>query len=293
MRGLPSRCVVLVPSSLEEALERLAEEPTLRPLAGATDLMVPFNAGKSPDTRFLNLWGLEALRGIQAQEGALAFGALTTYAELREHPEVGMHFPNLRRSAQVTGAYAIQNRGTVGGNIANGSPAADTPPSLLVYDAELELRSASGARWVAYGDFHTGYKRSLLQPGELITRIRLPRPADGFHAYRKVGTRAAQAISKVCVAAYGSAQGDRVATFRLALGAVAPVPLRARRVEALIQGAPLRELPVVAALEALQEDIAPIDDVRSTAAYRRRVAANLLRDFLGRMARQLTAEPGT
>jgi CO/xanthine dehydrogenase FAD-binding subunit len=243
--------------------------------------MVPFAAGTLPDTRFLNLWGLAELRGIEVSDRTILLGALTTYTELRRHAQLGEVFPNLIRSAAVTGALAIQNRGTLGGNLVNGSPAGDTPPSLLAYDADVELCSVRGSRWISYAAFHTGYKRTALQPGELLTRILLRKPqGPGFHYFRKVGTRAAQAIAKVSLALHAQVQDGTLSTFRVALGAVAPVPLRAARVEALLRGEPLKGLPVRGALAALQEDIAPIDDVRSTARYRRQVAAHLLEDAL-------------
>ena len=287
MRGQPSLCEVWSPESLTEALEWLGGEPDLRPIAGGTDLMVPFAGGTLKDTRFLNLWGLPELQGIEVSDRTLILGALTTYTEVRSHPLIAEVFPNLVRSAEVTGAPAIQNRGTLGGNLVNGSPAGDSLPSLLAYDADVELRSAQGARWVSYAAFHTGYKRNLLQPGELLTRILLRKPeSPGFHYFRKVGTRAAQAIAKVSLALHAQVKGGQLTTFRLALGAVAPVPLRAARVEALLRGEPLEGLRVRDALAALQEDIAPIDDLRSTAQYRRRVAGNLLEEALNRLSRE-------
>lgn len=288
MRGQPSLCEVRSPESLAEALEWLDQEPELRPFAGGTDLMVPFAAGTSKDRRFLNLWGLPALRAIETTDRTLIFGALTTYTDLRGQAEVAKLFPNLLRSAEVTGALAIQNRGTLGGNIVNGSPAADTPPSLLAYDADVELRSAQGARWLSYAAFHTGYKRNALQPGELLTRILLRKPVGpGFHYFRKVGTRAAQSIAKVSLALHAKAVDGILTTFRVALGAVAPVPLRAARVEALLRGEPVTSIRVREAQAALQEDIAPIDDLRSTARYRRMVAANLLEEALGGLLKGL------
>lgn len=311
MRGQPSLCEVRSPESLAEALEWLAREPDLRPIAGGTDLMVPFAAGTLKDTRFLNLWGLPELRGMEVSDRTLIFGALTTYTDLRRHPLIAEVFPNLVRSAEVTGAPAIQNRGTLGGNLVNGSPAGDSLPSLLAYDADVEMRSTKGARWVSYAAFHTGYKKNLLQPGELLTRILLRRPeagagaevhgakhrpqgaeqearpdGPGFHYFRKVGTRAAQAIAKVSLALHAQVRGGQLSTFRLALGAVAPVPLRAATVEALLRGEPLEGLRVRDALAALQEDIAPIDDIRSTAQYRRRVAGNLLEEALNRLLKE-------
>ncbi len=285
MRGQPSLCDVLMPLNLDEALALRAAHPEARPLAGGTDLMVPFAAGRLPDRLFLNLWGLEELRGITVSDGEVTFGALTLFREIAAHPLFQREFPNLVRSAKATGALAIQSRGSLGGNIANGSPAADTPPSLLVYGAELELTSLRGSRWVPYADFHTGYKRSLLAPDELITRIRVPRPrAGGFHYFRKVGTRQAQAISKVSLAAWARTGNGHIQELRIALGSVAPMPIRARGAEKALLGRSAASLPLDAALEALQADISPIDDLRSSARFRRKVAGNLLADMLRGLA---------
>ncbi|MDR3683842.1 MAG: xanthine dehydrogenase family protein subunit M [Geothrix sp.] len=285
MRGQPALCEVLTPTGLNEALSLRAAHPGARPLAGGTDLMVPFAAGRLPDRLFLNLWGLEELRGIHVTEAAATLGALTLFREIAAHPLLQREFPNLVRSAKVTGALAIQSRGSLGGNIANGSPAADSPPSLLAYGAELELTSLRGSRWVPYAGFHTGYKQSLLAPDELITRIRLVRPGDGgFHYFRKVGTRQAQAIAKVSLAAWVRVADGRIRELRLALGSVAPMPIRAQGTEGVLMGRPLTELPLEAALQALQADISPIDDLRSSAKFRRRVAGNLLADMLRGLA---------
>ncbi len=288
MRGQAPDCTVQTPVSLIGALELLfAEKGAWRPLAGGTDLMVPFAAGTSPFTRFLNLWGLDELRGIETSPDSITLGALTTYSEMRNHPLIAAEFPNLVQSAWVTGAMAIQNRGTIAGNIANGSPAADTPPSLLAYGAEVQLQSLAGSRWVPYETFHTGYKQSVMLPEELLTRIRVWRPkGDNFHFFRKVGTRKAQAISKVCLAAYARAEGGRVVEFRLGMGSVAPVPLRALTTEMRIQGQRIDALDnriIAGAQLALMEDIRPIDDIRSTANYRRKVSVNVLRQLLEEM----------
>lgn len=285
MRGQPSTCDVHTPANLEAALAFCAEHPDWRPLAGGTDLMVPFAAGRSPETRFLNLWRLAELRGIETTPEAVTFGALATYRDIALHPLVRTELPNLVRSAKATGALAIQSRGTLGGNLVNGSPAADTPPSLLAYAAEVELRSLRGARWVDYADFHTGYKTTLLGPDELLTRIRVPRPlVDGYHYFRKVGTRKAQAIAKVSLAGWARPEHGRIAEIRLGLGSVAPFPIRARGAETVLTGASLDSLPLAEAQEALQRDIAPIDDLRSSARYRRRVAENLLEQMLRGLA---------
>ena len=285
MRGDAPPCQVQVPGSLGEALLLMGQEPgRWRPLAGGTDLMVPFAAGRLEATRFLSLQRLDELRAIEVEPGTITFGTLVTYSQVRQHGAVQRHLPNLVQSARVTGAVAIQNRGTLGGNLANGSPAADSPPSLLAYGAEVELASVRGVRWVPYEAFHTGYKRTAMAADELLTRIRVTVPAPGFHFYRKVGTRAAQAVAKICLAAFARVEDGIVREFRVGLGSVAPTPVRARSVEAAILGRSLDDLPVRAAREALLADIAPIDDIRSTARYRRTVAGNVLAQMLAELA---------
>jgi len=273
---------VQAPSTLAKALELLAGEPgAWTPIAGGTDLMVLFNAGRIPGRKFLDLSRLYELRGIEDDAESLTLGALTTYTELLEQRTAHQFFPNLVRSARVTGALAIQNRGTLGGNIVNASPAADTPPSLLAYGAEVELVSVRGARWVPYAAFHLGYKKMDLAPDELVARIRLPKPQGlGYHFYRKVGTRQAQAIAKVCLAAYARLEGRVVTELRVGLGSVAPVPTRAYRTEAVIKGQSLDALDLTAARAAILEDITPIDDIRASAHYRRVVTGNVLEQML-------------
>jgi CO/xanthine dehydrogenase FAD-binding subunit len=270
------------PRDLAAALERLASEPGVwKPFAGGTDLMVLLEAGKLSHKKFLNIWNLGELRGIAVSAEGVTLGALTTYAEVQGHEILAREFPLLCRAAAETGSVATQNRGTLGGNIANASPAADSPPALIVYDAEIEIISASGARWVPYAPFHTGYKKMNLQVGELIRRIRLPRSNAAWKQYfRKVGTRRAQAISKICFAAAGRLEAGRIADVRIALGSVAPTVLRAVRAEEILRGREPRGAALQAAQDALGAEIAPIDDMRSTARYRRNVARNLLAEFL-------------
>ncbi len=277
---------VLEPASLTEALHALAAGPA-RPLAGGTDLMVMLAAGKLPAQRLMNLWQLSELRGLHESPTAITLGALTTFTDVLASPTLRHEFPMLCQGASETGGLAIQNRGTLGGNIANASPAADSPPALMAYDAEVELCSMKGARWVRYRDFHTGYKQMVMRPDELIARIRLTRsPAPRVHFYQKVGPRRAQAISKVCFAGTATLAGGRIASVGIALGGVAPIVLPCRQTEAVLTGAdPHAEDVGRAAVAALSAEIAPIDDVRSTARYRRRVAENLTREFLDRIRR--------
>ena len=255
------------PASLGEALGTLRDEPRT-PLAGATDLYVALNFGTLETSRFLDLWALDELRGISLRDDTLVLGALVTYTALIRSPLVAARLPMLVEAAQLVGGRQIQNRGTLGGNIANASPAGDSLPVLAAADALLVLRSADAERRVPITGFYTGYRKSVLRPDELIVAVEVP-PVEGRQHFRKVGTRAAQAISKVVFA------GVRGAVPRVAFGSVAPVVLRARATErALAEGAAIEE-----AVRILEGEIAPIDDFRSTAAYRRRVAGNLLRRF--------------
>lgn len=274
------------PTSLAEALGVLAREPgTWQPFAGGTDLMVLLEAGKLPHKNYLNIWNLAELRGIAATTDHVTLGALATYTEIRSNPILREEFPMLCQAASETGGLAIQNRGTIGGNIANASPAADSPPALLAYNAELELLSVRGSRWVPYQTFHTGYKTMIMQPDELLAHIRLPRLwPDLQHYYRKVGTRKAQAISKVCVAATARVKEGTVDHVRIALGSIAPIPLRCLKTEEALRGKSLDENIIEKAKAVLVREIVPIDDIRSTKSYRSRVSLNLLEDFL----RQLT-----
>lgn len=281
MRSCVPQYQMEAPRNLADALKRMAQEPgAWRPLAGGTDLMVLLEAGKLPHRRFLSIWKLPELRGIEVTPDYVTMGALTTYSEVRRHELLAREFPLLCRAAAETGGIATQNRGTLGGNIANASPAADSPPGLFAYDAELELVSARGARWVAFHGFWKGYKKLELREDELIRGIRLPRKkTEWTHFYRKVGTRRAQAISKVCFAGAALHESGKIADVRIALGSVAPVVLRAVETENVLRGEKLGPALVRSAEETLSREIAPIDDIRSTARYRLRVAQNLLREF--------------
>ena len=271
-----------VPATLEEALTLMAEpEAGWRPFAGGTDLMVLLEAGKLVDTKYVSLWGLNALRGIVVLDAQIVINALTTYSDVLASEALTREFPLLGQAARETGGIATQNRGTIGGNIANGSPAADTPPALLAYDAELDIASARGTRRIPYSTFHTGYKKMDLAPDELIVSVRLPRGRTWTREhYRKVGTRRAQAISKVCFAGALDVHDGIVRDVRLAFGSVAPVCIRASSAEAALRGRPLDREAIAAARAALARDIAPIDDMRSTSRYRATVAGNVMDEFL-------------
>jgi CO/xanthine dehydrogenase FAD-binding subunit len=276
MLGSISNRILLQPRSLTDALKMLRDEGPLVPMAGCTDLYVSLNFGTLKDTRFLNLWGLDGLRTIEVRGDVLAIGALATHTDLIRSPLVRKRIPMLAAAAREVGGVQIQNRGTLGGNVANASPAGDTLPVLAAAEAIVVLRSADETRRVPFTAFYTGYRQSVRRAGELIVGFEIP-AIRGAQWFRKVGTRAAQAISKVVIAGVapstGSGQAD--GSVRIALGSVAPTVVRARRTEAaLAAGATLED-----AQRTLLDEIAPIDDIRSTAEYRRRVAANLLARF--------------
>ena len=273
MQGTVAGRELLEPRSVGDAVKMLRDEGPLVPMAGCTDLYVALNFGTLRPTRFLNLWNLESLRGIEARGATLRIGALTTYTDIITSAAIRRRLPMLAAAAREIGGVQIQNRGTLGGNVANASPAGDTLPVLLASDAVVELRSAAGMRRVPMTSFYTGYRESVARPDELIVGFEVP-AVRGRQWFRKVGTRAAQAIAKIVVAGvWDSARRDPRP--RLAMGSVAPTPLRLSQTEeALGRGASLAEAQVI-----LQREIAPIDDLRSTAEYRRKVAANLLGQF--------------
>lgn len=271
-----------VPGILDDVLRLLAREPGVwRPIAGGTDLMVMLESGQLPYRNLVSLWRLPELRGITASDTHVTIGALTTYTEIQQNELLRREFPLLVKAASWTGAVATQNRGTLGGNIANGSPAADSPPALLVYDADIVLLSERDPRWLRYSQFHTGYKNSLMAPDEIISHISLPRTTGGSAQYlRKVGTRKAQAISKVALAGLAKMNAGKVDHIRIALGSVAPMPICCRETEAVLVDRPLDRASIEKAKSTIAAEISPISDIRSTADYRRDVTVNMLDEFL-------------
>jgi CO/xanthine dehydrogenase FAD-binding subunit len=277
------------PTRLATAYELLADGAGApwRPLAGGTDLMVQMTGeiGEPPE-RVLDIWGLDELRGIVLEEGAVVIGALTTYTELRRSPVVAEHLPALVDAAATIGAAQIQNRGTIGGNVINASPAGDTLPVLLAVGAEMVLGSAAGERIIGAEDFWPAYRTTARRDDELLLRIRIPLVPDREVRFRKIGTRRAQAISKVVMALAWRSGDDGVWTdVRLALGSMAATTVRARTAESALEGAAPTKEVADAAAAALVSELEPIDDVRSTADYRRlvsgRVLHRMIRDAAG------------
>jgi xanthine dehydrogenase small subunit len=262
------------PRSLRDALRMLDGEGPLVPMAGCTDLYVALNFGTLKGAKFLNLWGLDELRRITVRDDLLSIGALCTYTGMMASRTVQTRLPMLVAASHQVGGVQIQNRGTIGGNVANASPAGDTLPVLAAADAVVVAKSLAGERRIRFAEFYSGYRASVLAANELIVGVEIPR-IRGRQWFRKVGTRAAQSISKVVMAAVDGGRGPGAEAPRIALGSVAPMVVRLPRTEAaLASGASIAD-----AQRLLLDEIAPIDDVRSTAEYRRRVAANLLSGF--------------
>ena len=286
MRARPADYELVAPGTLSAVLSLLAQEPgEWLPIAGGTDVMVQYSAGTLPARKLVSIWSLPELRQIEVTPSEVRVGAGCTFTDLRQHEIVGREFALLAKAAGWTGGIANQNRGTLGGNIINGSPAADSLPALLVYEAELVLVSVKGERRVPYGDFHTDYRKTQLAPDELVRSVCLSRRFSEYYAHaRKVGARNAQAISKVCLAALGRLADGVVDDVRLAMGSVAPVPLRLRETERTVKGRRIEPELIQVASRAAAAEIRPIDDIRSTARYRTAVAGNLVAEFLERLS---------
>ena len=285
MRADPREYMLVAPGTLEAVVDLLASQPgQWAPIAGGTDVMVLYAAGKLAQQKLVSLWDLPELRRIEVTLEEVQIGAACTYSDLRRHEIIAREFPLLAEAASWTGGIANQNRGTLGGNIANASPAADSLPALLAYEARLELYSKRGLRRLPYTEFHFGYKKHALAPDELIRSICLSRKTVGYVSHcRKVGARNAQAISKVCVAALAKISGGMIEDVRIAMGSVAPVPLRLKETERMLLGKKAEPALVDQALRTVAEQIKPIDDIRSTARYREAVAANLVGEFVERL----------
>lgn len=281
-----SQLEVYSPKTLPEAYLRLQElNGRARLLAGGTDLMVQLHDHIGVVSAYLNIWGLNELRGIAEAGEYVRIGALTTHTQIIKSSLVKQYCPILIDAARTVGGAQIQNRGTIGGNIVNASPAGDTLPILAACEAQLELGSHRGIRVVAFNEFYTGYRQTILASDELVVAVRLPKPSSNAKLFfQKVGSRQALVISKVVMA--GKAEFDRenrVRSIGLGVGSVAPTVIRAPRTEALLTNAsPGLEL-ILQAHRTIYEEVAPITDLRSTERYRRQVTANVL----AKMLRQL------
>lgn len=282
MRGNAEAHQLVAPGSLDAVLEMLAEAPgEWTPIAGGTELMVAHAAGKLNAGKFISIWNIPGLRFIEQTTESSIIGAGTTFRDLRMDRMIAQEFPLLAKASGWLGSIANQSRATLGGNLVNGSPAADSSPALLVYDAELEFASVRGKRRIRYAEFHTGYKCNALVADELLLAIYLPRRFARHRQYiRKVGTRRAMAIAKVALAATALVEAGRINEIRLGAASLAPFPTRLHQTEATLLGHAVTEDRIELARAAMLAEARPIDDIRSTAEYRRQVGANLLEEFL-------------
>jgi CO/xanthine dehydrogenase FAD-binding subunit len=282
MRSNVTQYDLIAPNSLDAILQILASSPDrYTPIAGGTELMVALGAGRLQPKKLISLWNLAELRFIRVTPDAIVIGAGTTFTDLRQHPAIASELPLLAQAASWTGSIANQNRGTLGGNIVNASPAADSPPALLAYDATLTLISAHGTRTMPYRDFHLAYKKTALAPDELLHSITLSRNWNGYKTYiRKVGTRNAQAISKVALAAIARTNNGLIEDIRIGAASLRETPTRLIATEQSLINQPVTPATIAAARATILTETLPIDDIRSTAKYRTAVAANLLEEFL-------------
>ena len=282
MRSDVSQYDLISPKSLDAVLQILADSPhRYTPIAGGTELMVALGAGRLQARKLISLWNLAELRFIEETPDAIIIGAGTTFTDLRNNPAINRELSLLSQAASWTGSIANQNRGTLGGNIVNASPAADSPPALLAYDAILTLVSARGTRTMPYRDFHLSYKKTALAPDELLHSITVSRNLKYYKTYtRKVGTRNAQAISKVAIAAIASVKNGVIEDIRIGGASLRETPTRLLVTEQSLVNQPITPETIADARSAVLCEVVPIDDIRSTAKYRAAVAANLIEEFL-------------
>jgi len=286
MRSNVTEYDLIAPANLPAALAMLGENPgRYTPIAGGTELMVALSAGRLAQKQLLSLHNLRELRFIDVLPETVTIGAGATFTDLRRHAVIAAGFPLLAQAASWTGSIANQNRGTLGGNIVNASPAADSPPALLVYDARVTLVSTRGARTIPYTDFHVSYKKTVLAADELLFSITVPRRFGAHRGYiRKVGTRNAQAISKIALAGVALISEGKIAEVALGAASLREVPTRCLAAEKALLGqtisAAMLHGLIAAARAALAGEARPIDDIRSTAKYRAAVAGNLLEEFV-------------
>ena len=269
------------PKTLAEAVRLQADEKTRgKLLAGGTDLMVQWAAGVPTPERATSVWNLPELCAIEVFPDRIEIGAGVTHAFLVDAVQIHRHVPALIAAAATVGAKQIQARGTLGGNAANASPAGDTAPALLVTGGSVLLASLAGTREVPLNRFWVDYRKIDAHPDEIIVAFRLPKKGKAQERFRKIGTRQAQAISKVMAASRIWVEKGTIRAAAIALGSVAPTPVRLAEVEAFLAGKKLTPKLIDEAEALAQATVKPIADIRSTAEYRRWASGRLVRDAL-------------
>lgn len=278
----PSEFLIKTPDSLKETLSLLSNEPKKwKPFAGGTDIMVLLENGQLDHSYFLNIDKCEELKSIEISDSEVQIGSLVTFNMIKRHPLLQAEFPNLCEAARQVGSTAIQNRATLGGNIANASPAADSSPALITYRSQIELASTNGIRSIDYKDFHLDYKKCDLQPNEIIQSIRIPRTNYLYeHSFQKVGARNAQAISKIVFSGLVRMDGEFISDLSIAFGSAGPTVIHCQKTQTYLIGKKVKDEIIADARQLLSTEISPKTDLRSTKDYRLLIAQNILEKFL-------------
>lgn len=273
----------LRPKNLAETLKLVGRHPDYEILAGGTDICVRMNSGILKPAGLINIWGLSELKGIKEDGNFIEIGALATHSEIINSNLINKYLPALSDACMTIGAVQIQNRGTIGGNVMNASPAGDTLPVLLAYDADVETANKESKRSIKFSEFYKGYRKTALKNDEIVLKFRIKKtgPCEKS-AFIKIGTRKAQAISKVmgCFVVAGPRAGQKIKSIAIAFGSVAPIPIRTPETEKFLTGKMLTEKVIQKAVDLVKKEVTPIDDIRSTAEYRRHIAGVLLKRFL-------------
>lgn len=273
------------PKNLTEIYAHLAErQGVCQIIAGGTDLMVLMNSRLLDFKEFIDIWRIDELRGIIDEGDTIRIAALTTFTQLIRSPLIQRFAPALVEASRTIGAIQIQNRGTIGGNIVNASPAGDSLPVLAAFDAELEIGSVRGIRRVNFNHFYTGYRKTLLEPDELVLAVRLSKLREGERSFfYKVGTRRAQAISKTVMSVRSETTNGIIKSISIGVGSVAPTVIRAQKTESLLTNSRLDSEMIQQAIRTISSEITPISDVRSSEHYRRVVTGNVLAKYLSQL----------
>jgi len=264
------------PGSLSEAIEALKTEGAL-PICGGTDLLVKRRMGLVDPAVLVDLSFIPALRVLREEDGEIEIGAAVPITDIIDSPLVSGKLPLLPRVLGKLGSLQIRNRASLGGNIVNASPAADSAIPLLLYDASLIIVGRDGERTIPVEGFFRGPGRTALEEGELIRSVRVPIPRSDYAAFsHKVGKRKALTIAIAFLGSLARVEGEKIAEIRIAAGSVAPTPIRLRRTEGLLTGARLTPETIEKARASAHDEVSPIDDLRGSAAYRRAVIGDLV-----------------
>ena len=287
------------PSSLHEALEFLAAEPDIKPIAGGTDLLplihkepsiehlkaMPIFIDKEFDKfKLVDLSNLKVLRGIVKTKYNIEIGSGTTHAELATNSIINQHYPSLTKATSQIGSPQIRTRGTIGGNIANASPSADTVPPLMVLKAEIELTSVAGIRKLPLGKFFIAPGETIIKSNEIITKIILPLPSPNtVQFYKRLAIRKIHACAKASVAFCAIKKNSVLTDINITFGAVGPTAISAYKTAGILEGKNLAPSLIEQAVQQAMQEINPIDDIRSTKEYRKAMIGELLRQELEKL----------